>query len=144
MAPSAEKQSPLLQPDMAEQEVRSIPVLALAHVGDGVYDLMVRTMLLTRGDLQTAGLHRKTTEIVCAPAQAAAAEKLLPLLTEAERDIYRRGRNANVHSIPKNATHAQYSRATGLEALFGALWLMGRRQRLEELFALILEEDYAP
>ena len=70
-------------------------------------------------------------------------DRLLPLLTEEEREMYRRGRNAHVHGIPKNATHEQYSKATGLECLFGSLYLLGRRERINELFAQTMEDDHA-
>ena len=77
--------------------------------------------------------------LVKAPAQAAAVEKLLPHLTEEELAYYRRGKNSHVHAVPKGATPAQYAKATGLEALFGALWLFGRTDRLDELFRLIMD-----
>ena len=80
---------------------------------------------------------------VCAPAQAAVADRILPLLTEEELGFYRRGRNAHVHAIPKHATAAEYGKATGLEALFGWLYLRGQNERIEELFAIILEENNA-
>ena len=78
-----------------------------------------------------------------AGSQSEAANLLLPILSEEELSFYRRGRNADVRHIPKNATHAQYSRATGLECLFGALYLLGRRERINELFQIIAEEQYA-
>lgn len=78
--------------------------------------------------------------MVRAEAQAAAVEKLLPALTEEEQAVYRRGRNAQVHSIPKNASRGQYTRATGLEALFGWLYLQGRLERINQLFGTIMEE----
>ena len=76
-------------------------------------------------------------------AQAAAIERLLPHLTEEESGYYRRGRNAAVHNIPKNATHSQYSKATGLEALFGALYLLGRTERIRQLFTILMEDRHA-
>ncbi len=75
-----------------------------------------------------------------APAQAAAAERILPVLTQEEGDVYRRGRNTSPHSVPRNASRAEYQSATGLEALFGWLYLQGRTERLNELFHLIMEE----
>ena len=86
------------------------------------------------------GLHRATVELVRAPAQAAAAEKILPLLTEEEQAVFRRGRNANVHSIPQNASRAQYQQATALESLIGWLYLRGERSRIEELFCVMMGE----
>ncbi len=78
-----------------------------------------------------------------APAQAEAADRLLHHLTEEEAGYYRRGRNAAVHNIPKNATHSQYSKATGLEALFGALYLLGQTDRIRALFTIIMEDRHA-
>ncbi len=133
----------LFHPVLTAQAVNAISALGLAHIGDAVYALLVRTYLVTGGDTTSAHLHRDTTLLVCAPAQAEAADLLLPRLTEEEAGFYRRGRNANVKSIPKHATHAQYSKATGLEALFGALYLLGRQDRLLELFTYITEEYHA-
>lgn len=130
-------------PTMTRQELLAMSALALAHVGDGVFELLVRTRLCMEGGTNNHALHRKTVARVCAPAQAVLADRLLPLLTEEEAGYYRRGRNAHTHAIPKNATAAQYGKATGLEALFGALYLSGRTERLNELFSLVTEEDYA-
>lgn len=129
-----------LHPHLTPQQINAMSALALAHIGDAVFELLVRTQLCTAGYTRNGNLHRETVERVCAPAQAALTEKLLPLLTPEELAIFRRGRNAHVHGIPKNATHAQYSRATGLEALFGALYLSGAQARAEELFAALTEE----
>ena len=128
---------------MSVREVGAVSALGLAHIGDAVYEILVRTMLISAGDTTGSHLHQDTTRLVNAAAQAEAADLLLPLLTEEEASFYCRGRNADVHNIPKNATHAQYSRATGLESLFGALYLLGRRERINELFQLIVEEQYA-
>lgn len=134
----------LLQSTLDMREIGAISSLGLAHLGDAVYEILVRTMLITGGRTTNAHLHKDTTAIVCAPAQAKAAEKLLPLLSEEEAAIFRRGRNANLSNIPKNATHGQYAKATGLEALFGALYLLGRMDRIRELFSIIMEEHDAP
>ncbi len=121
-------------------QLRSMSVLALAHIGDGVYELLCRGWLCTR-DLETIkNLHRATVSMVCAPAQAEAVKKLLPVLTQEEYGVYRRGRNANVHQIPRNASRGQYAQATALEALFGWLYLQGQTARINELFAIILDE----
>lgn len=133
----------LFHPALELRDVNSISSLGLAHVGDAVYEILVRTMLITSGHTTGAHLHQDTIALVCAPAQAAAAERLLPLLTEEEAGFYRRGRNADVKHIPKNATHAQYAKATGLEALFGALYLLGRKTRISELFEIIMEDYHA-
>lgn len=133
----------LLRNTMTQREVNAVSSLGLAHVGDAVYEILVRSMLILDGNTTGSHLHKETINLVCAPAQAVAAEKLLPHLSDEETGYYRRGRNADVHNIPKNATHSQYSKATGLEALFGALYLLGRTDRIKELFQLILEENHA-
>ena len=130
-------------PVMDRKEINQISALGLAHCGDAVFELMVRTWLCGNGGVKAKNLHRETVRYVAAPAQAARVDRMLPLLTEEEHDLYRRGRNAHVHGVPKNATHEQYSKATGLECLFGSLYLMGRRERINELFLLTMEEDHA-
>lgn len=133
----------LLKHPLSSREVLAISSLGLAHIGDAVYEILVRTMLVSDGSTTGTHLHKDTIAHVCAPAQAKAADLLLPHLTEEEAGFYRRGRNAEVHNIPKNATHSQYSKATGLEALFGALYLLGRTERIHQLFGLIMEENHA-
>ena len=119
----------------------SLSSLGLAHLGDGVFEVMVRSWLILRGKAKAKDLHRATVRYVAAPAQAAAVERLLPLLTPKEADVYRRGRNTAPHSVPKAASRAQYQAATGLEALFGWLYLQGRTERLNELFEVIMAEE---
>ena len=126
----------------AEPElIRGISSLGLAHLGDGVFELMVRSWLCLHGKATSKGLHRATVRYVAAPAQARAVERILPLLDEGEHDVFRRGRNVSPHAVPQNATRADYQAATGLEALFGWLWLQGRRSRLNELFAVMMEGE---
>lgn len=125
---------------LPEDEIRAISSIGLAHLGDAVYELLVRTFLCAHGKATGKGLHRATVELVRAPAQAEAAEKILPMLTEEEQAVFRRGRNANVHSIPQHASRAQYQQATALEALFGWLYLRGEKARIEELFAVMMGE----
>lgn len=127
-------------PILTLRELQGISALGLAHLGDAVYEILIRSMLVIGGRTTGAHLHHDTTALVCAPAQALAADKLVPLLTEEELGFYRRGRNASVKNIPKHATHAQYSKATGLETLFGALYLLGRQDRLSQLFDHIMED----
>ena len=136
----AEKMMDYFYPQMSEQDVNKISMLGLAHIGDGVYELLTRTILCTRGHSSVIELHKLTVSYVNAPAQAAAAETILPLLSEKESAVYRRGRNAKVNSVPHNANIAQYHAATGLEALFGWLYLQGRTERIGQLFAAIMEE----
>ena len=119
--------------DMPRDELLSMSSLGLAHLGDGVFEVMVRSWLCLRGKARPRDLH-----------QAAAVERLLPILTEEEAGVYRRGRNTAPHSVPKAASRAQYQSATGLEALFGWLYLQGRTDRLNELFQLIMEPAEAP
>ena len=123
------------------RQVNAISNLALALIGDGVYELLCRTYLCTQGDQTVLKLHKDTVNMVKAPAQAKYADLLKPHLTEEENDFYRRGKNAHTHAAPKAATRAEYAKATGLEALFGALYLLGRTERLMELFRLCVEEN---
>ena len=123
---------------MTDEELRTISNLGLAHMGDAVYEVLVRGYLCTHGTATGKNLHRAMVELVCAPRQAELSEKILPLLTEAEHDVFRRGRNANVHTIPQHASRAQYQQATALEALFGWLYLRGEKDRLNQLFDLMM------
>ena len=125
---------------LSSDEIRGISSIGLAHLGDAVYELLVRTWLCAHGKATGKGLHRATIELVCAPKQAEFSEKILPLLTEEEQAVFKRGRNADVHSIPQHASRAQYQPATALEALLGCLYLNGRRERINELFNIMLEE----
>ncbi len=125
---------------LTEGEVRAMGSLALAHVGDAVFELLVRVHLAAaRG--KNGSLHRAAVEMVNAAAQAGDMEKLLPFLTEEETEVFRRGRNVKVHSVPKHASLGDYHAATGMEALFGYLYLLGRRERISALFARIVEDD---
>lgn len=126
--------------DASPDTIRGISSLGLAHLGDGVFELMVRSWLCLHGKATSKGLHRATVRYVAAPAQARAVEKILPVLEEEEHDVFRRGRNTNPHSVPQAASRADYQAATGLEALFGWLWLQGRTERLNQLFAIMMEE----
>ena len=113
--------------------------LKLAFVGDGVFELFVREKLVCQGNCPVNKLHKRSVEQVCCGAQAAAAKKLLPMLTEEEAALYNRGRNAHVGHVPKNAKVADYHAATAFEALFGYVYLTGNLQRLRELFQLACE-----
>ena len=125
---------------LSGQEIHALSNLALAHVGDCVYELLVRSYIVGHRRLTNRQMHMETVKFVSAPAQAAAMEKLSPLLTEEERSVYRRGRNAHVNSIPKHAGVGSYHAATGLECLFGWLYLNGRHERINELFAVVVDE----
>ena len=137
------KNSELLHPKMEEETLHGMSNLGLAHMGDAVYEILVRTWLCTHGRVTSRGLHKETVGFVAAPAQAKAAEKILPLLSETELTVFRRGRNTRVNSVPQHADISQYHAATGLESLFGWLWLRGETARIEELFAIIMEENDA-
>ena len=125
---------------LTNDEIRGISSIGLAHMGDAVFELLVRGWLCQHGKATGKGLHQATIQLVRAEHQAACAEKILPRLTEAELAVFRRGRNAQVHSVPQHASRAQYGTATALEALFGWLYLSGRRQRASDLFDMMMEE----
>ena len=126
---------------LTEDEIRAISSIGLAHLGDAVYELLVRAWLCAHGKATGKGLHRSAVELVKAPAQAARAERILPMLTEEELAVYKRGRNAHVHTIPHSASRADYLRATALECLLGWLYLRGERDRINRLFAVMMEEE---
>ena len=129
-----------LKLQFTKPEVDAISNLGLAHMGDCVFEIFCRSYLCAQGGKTVDKLHRETIHMVKATSQAKFVEKLLPLLTEEELAYYRRGKNAHVHAVPKSATPAEYAKATGLEALFGALYLAGRTERLNELFKAVMEE----
>lgn len=121
-------------PDPESLKTRPYSAAALAHVGDAVYELMIRTRLCAEGLLTAKRMHQATVELVRAGAQARAAYAFLPLLDEEEAEIFRQGRNAEHRHIPSGAQPAEYAMATGLEALFGWLYLSRRPERLSVLF----------
>lgn len=125
--------------NLTEAEIKAISNLGLAHMGDSVFEILCRAYLCARGGKNVGNLHRDTINMVKAASQAKFMDKLLPLLTEEELAYYRRGKNAHVHAVPKSCTPAEYARATGLEALFGALYLAGQTDRINELFKHIVE-----
>ena len=126
-------------PDTSPTEIGAFSTLALAHLGDGVFELMMRTALAQAGVSSASKLHRETVKRVNAPAQARAAEHILSLLNDDEHAVYKRGRNAKVNGIPQKADVSEYHAATGLETLFGWLWLRGDTSRLVELFNHLTE-----
>ena len=125
---------------LPEDEIRAISSIGLAHLGDGVYELMVRSYLCTHGKATGKGLHQATIKLVCAESQAQKADKILPELTEEETAVFKRGRNAQVRTVPSHASRAQYGEATALEALLGWLYLKGRKERINTLFLKMMEE----
>ena len=126
--------------NMDKQQINAISNLGLAHIGDGVFELLCRSYLCAKGGKNVGNLHRDTINMVKATSQAKFIDKLLPHLTEEELAYYRRGKNSHVHAVPKSASPAEYAKATGLEALFGALYRSGQTDRLNDLFHIIIEE----
>ena len=125
--------------NMSKQEIDAISNLGLAHMGDCVFEILVRAYLCARGEKTVDRLHRDTINMVKATSQAKFAEKMFPLLTETELAYYRRGPNSHVHAVPKSATPAEYAKATGVETLFGYLFLSGQKERANEIFNLVME-----
>ncbi|MBQ3108568.1 MAG: Mini-ribonuclease 3 [Clostridia bacterium] len=128
-------------PALPEKDPRQMAPLVLAYIGDTVYDLYMRTRLVLKTDSTAHGLHMAAAKLVCAAAQAAAYRRMADALTEEETAVFKRGRNAHMGTVPKNASIADYRAATGLEALMGYLYLCGRDERIEELMSLALKED---
>ena len=129
------------QMNFTSQQVNAISNLGLAHMGDCVFEILCRAYLCAQGEKTVDRLHRDTIHMVKATSQAKFVEKLLPLLTDEELSYYRRGKNAHVHAVPKSASPAEYAKASGLEALFGALYLLGRTERINELFKQVMESE---
>lgn len=121
-------------------DVRSYSPLALAYIGDGVFDLIIRSYVLNKGNMQVNKLHRHTSSIVKAETQAKMAVFLEPFLRKEEDAVYKRGRNAKSHTTAKNASVGDYRKATGFEALLGYLYLTGQNDRLMELVKMALTE----
>ena len=125
--------------NMPKKEIDAISNIGLAHMGDCVYEILVRAHLCAQGRKTVQQLHQQTIQMVKATYQAKFVDKMLPILTEEELAYYRRGKNAHPHGVPKSATPAEYAKATGLEALFGALYLAGQTDRLNELFQKVMQ-----
>ncbi len=111
----------------------------LAFLGDAIFDLMVREMLVSKFNLPVGKLNDKKIKMVSCHSQSIQIKKIMNFLTEQEISIYKRGRNTKLSNIPKNASVAEYHNATGLEVLFGFLYLKGSLNRLKEIFLLIVE-----
>lgn len=122
-----------------DQDVRSYSPLALAYIGDGIYDLVIRTLVVGRGNTKASRLHHRTSQYVMAHAQSAMMEYILPLLNDEEKTVYRRGRNAKSVTMAKHATMGDYRRATGFEALMGYLYLTDQNERMLDLVAAGLD-----
>lgn len=126
---------------LSDVNPKELSSLSLAFVGDSVYELLVREYLLSTGKRQVGELNKDKVSMVCCSAQTQALDKIKPLLTEEEEGVFRRGRNVQVHSVPKNSSLRDYHTATGFEALFGYLYLCGRIERIRELFSVIISSD---
>ena len=120
-------------------EINTLSPLTLAFLGDSVYEMFVRTKILSLGNRPANELHKIAVGYVKAKAQAIAAHKIFEILTEEEIDIYKRGRNTNIHTVPKNADMADYRHATALEALIGYLYLKGAEERLHEILNIAFD-----
>ena len=125
---------------MPKKEIDAISNIGLAHMGDCVYEILVRAHLCAQGRKTVQQLHQQTIQMVKATFQAKFVDKMLPILTEEELAYYRRGKNAHVHAVPKSCTPAEYAKATGLEALFGWLFLTGQKERANEIFDIVMKE----
>ena len=124
--------------NMSKAQIDGISNLGLAHMGHCVYEILCRAYLCAQGDKTVDQLHRDTIKMVKATTQAKFADKMLPLRSEEELAYYRRGKNSHVHAVPKSATPAEYAKATGVEALFGYLFLSGQKARANEIFNLVI------
>ena len=125
---------------MPKREIDAISNIGLAHMGDCVYEILVRAHLCAQGRKTVQQLHQQTIQMVKATFQAKFVDKMLPILSEEELTYYRRGKNAHPHGVPKSATPAEYAKATGLEALFGYLFLSGQKERANEIFQIVMKE----
>ncbi|HIX10348.1 MAG TPA: ribonuclease III [Candidatus Agathobaculum pullistercoris] len=129
-----------LHPKLDDAAIARMSSLALAHVGDAVYEILVRSYLACGGTQTAKNLHSRTVALVRASAQAEAVQRILPLLDEAEQEVFRHGRNAKPKTVPKSSSVAEYAYATALEALFGWLYLKQRYGRINELFGVIAQD----
>lgn len=123
---------------LTDEEIDSMSSLALAHVGDAVFELLIRTWACKNKALTSRNMHRTAVGFVNAHAQAEFSEKIIPALSEEELLVFKRGRNTKVNSIPKNAEISDYHAATGLETLMGYLYLKGRNDRIAGLFEIMM------
>lgn len=120
-------------------KTNSYSPIALAYMGDSIYDLVIRTMVVNEGAKAVGKIHKEVSGYVNAKAQAEIYYKIEPILTEEERAVFRRGRNAKSNSTPKNTDLKTYKHATGFEAILGYLYMLGNLDRIIELIALGIE-----
>ncbi len=126
---------------LSDLELRTYSPLSLAYIGDSVYDLVIRTMMVTRGNTRPGRFQKEVTGLVSAKGQTRVMEQILPHLTEEEETVFRRGKNAKPSSTAKNQTRHDYRIATAFETLLGYLYLAGRMERLLELIGIGLAEE---
>ena len=130
---------------LSEGDIKSMQPLALAFLGDAVYEIYIRKYVMAKGYRTINSMHKEAIRFVRAKSQCTAVKRILPELPEEEASVVRRGRNANPHTVPKNAEVEDYRYATALESLFGYLELTGQKERLEELMdrvVAVIEEEY--
>jgi len=125
---------------LPEGDIRTYSPLTFAYIGDAIYDLLIRTLVVKKGNCSPNKLHKRTSQLVKAGAQAEMAEVLLPIFTAEESSIYKRGCNAKPHTIAKNATAKEYQKATGLEAVMGYLYLQDNVERIIDLLKIGMTE----
>ncbi len=126
---------------LEDRDLRTYSPLTLAYIGDGIYELIIRTILVKQGNCPVNQLHKKASSLVKAAAQSAMIKKLEPVLTQEEQGVYRRGRNAHSSTMAKNASMSDYRRATGFEALMGYLYLKEDYTRMVKLVRMGIGED---
>ena len=125
---------------LPDVDYRMLSGLSLAFIGDAVYELLIRKYILSKGDAKVKALHNDCVKLVNADFQADMADRLLPMLTNEELSVFKRGRNAHAGHTPKNKSEAQYHKSTGFEALIGYLYLKKDFSRLDSFFSLILSQ----
>ena len=126
---------------LQDTDIRTYSPLTLAYIGDAIYELVIRTILVEKGNTQVNKLNQRANRLVKASAQSEMIEKLKPHLTEEEMAVFKRGRNAKSYTMAKNATMSDYRRATGFEALMGYLYLTEQWERMLELIKLGMTEE---
>lgn len=126
---------------LEDKDIRTYSPLTLAYLGDAVYEIIIRTILVKKGNCPVNELHKRASELVKAAAQSAIIQRIEELLDEEEHSVYKRGRNAHSGSMAKNAKMSDYRRATGFEALIGYLYLQNKYMRIVELVRAGIGED---
>ncbi len=126
---------------LENRDIKTYSPLALAYIGDGIYELLIRTIIISKGNCQPEKLHKKSASLVKAEKQSQMMGIIEPLLTEEEQAVYKRGRNAKSYTMAKNATMSDYRRATGFEALMGYLYLTDQMNRMIDLIKTGLETE---